>query len=107
MTYGWVWGSDQIPVPIRSFADFVKFFGPIGELMKVVIENKEYAVVYDFGNGRVIVDYDGVYVMADRIQHAQFEFSGEPARQGEELDMLNKLVKDNEGTTVTVTKEDP
>ncbi len=59
-------------------------------------------VVHDFGTGRGIALYEGVYVMVDALPGLGWELSGEPARQGLELETLNGLVKPTEGTTVVV-----
>lgn len=62
----------------------------------------ELECVHDFGTGRAIADYDGAFVIVDRIGKDIWELSGEAARPGEELNVLNTFVK--EGTTTTVTK---
>ena len=61
-------------------------------------------IVKDFGNGRAIAMFEDAYVMVDRIENMAWELSGEPARPGEELAMLNRLVRAlGDGTTVIVT----
>jgi hypothetical protein len=66
-------------------------------------DGKEYALVHSWG-ARAIIDFEGTYVMVDRVDATTYELSGEPARPGPELEMLNSLVKD--GTTVVVTAPD-
>ncbi len=77
--------------------------------MKIVLMNEEsHDVVHIFsGDRRAIINVDGSYVFVDRVSLDRWEFSGEPARPGEELTMLNGLVRAlGEGTTVTVTGPD-
>ena len=64
-------------------------------------------LVHDFGNGRGIALYAGVYVMVDAAPGGGWLLSGEPARDGAELVTLNVLVKAliAKGTTVTETIE--
>jgi hypothetical protein len=66
-------------------------------------DGKDYALVHSWGR-RAIIDYEGTYVMVDQVDATTYELSGEPARPGPELEMLNSLVKD--GTTVVVTAPD-
>ncbi len=68
-----------------------------------------YEAVHMFkGEMRAIVNVEGLYVFADRIAPDGWELSGEPARPGDELEMLNALVRATEaaGTTVKVTDPD-
>lgn len=61
-------------------------------------------IVEDFKDGRAIALYLGAYVMVDAVPYGGWEFSGEPARPGRELETLNRLVRAlGEGTTVIVT----
>lgn len=68
----------------------------------------ECEVVHSFSYRRVIVDYRGIYVLADRIGFAgipaTFELSGVPADQYE-APVLKSFV-DKVKTETTVTKDD-
>ena len=59
-------------------------------------------IAVNCADGRAIGVLDGLYVMCDWVEGRGWEASGEPARQGFELDTLNALVKPTESTTVIV-----
>lgn len=87
-------------------------------MSQVMVDGTLYEVVHMFNANRGIIDDDGAYVFVDRIVNTElhagslmsddFEESSEPARPGDELEMLNKLVKAREakGTIVDVTAPD-
>lgn len=60
--------------------------------MKVSVDGKEHDVVHSFGERRAIINFDGAYVFVDRAFDGVWELSGEPARDGEEKQVLNKLI---------------
>jgi hypothetical protein len=60
--------------------------------MKVTVDGKEHDVVHSFGEARAIINFDGVFVFVDRAFDGVWELSGEPARDGEEKQVLNKLI---------------
>lgn len=60
--------------------------------MKVTVDGKEHEVVHSFGEGRAIISYDGLHVFVDRAFDGVWELSGEPARNGEEKQVFNKLI---------------
>lgn len=66
-------------------------------------DGKTYDLTHDFGNGRAILMYDGLYIMVDRVDAVTYEISGEPARDGEEKEILNALIALIQ-TTTTVTR---
>lgn len=76
-----------------------------------MVDGTSLQVVHNFGNGRAILRDRGVFIMADRVSQVahveEWDPSGEPARPGPELEMLNSLVKATEAeTTVVVTRDD-
>lgn len=75
------------------------------DTLKIAGDPKFYDVVHAFGDNRAIINYDGLYVLVDRVGGTdQFELSGEPARESEKpiLNALVATIKDS----VTVTKTD-
>jgi hypothetical protein len=76
------------------------------DTLKIAGDPKFYDVVHTFGDNRAIINYDGLFVLVDRVAGTdQFELSGEPARGENEkpvLDALVATIKDS----VTVTKSD-
>lgn len=66
-------------------------------------DGSTYDVVHDFANGRAIVLYNSGYILVDRIDSQTYEISGEPARLGEETEILNALIALMR-TTTTVTR---
>jgi hypothetical protein len=74
--------------------------------MITMTNGDKYDAVHVFKGGmRAIINVDGAYVFVDYARGG-YEMSGEPARPGDELDMLNALVRATEGTTTTVTAPD-
>jgi hypothetical protein len=67
--------------------------------------DQPFAVVKAWGEGRAIIDFRGAYIMVDRRNDGLWEISGIPARPGDELELLTRLVRLREGTTVLVTKD--
>lgn len=59
--------------------------------MKISIDNKYYEVKHQFSDNRCLIDFDGLFVFADRYEHG-WELSGVPARE-DEVDILNNLLK--------------
>jgi hypothetical protein len=75
--------------------------------MKVTVDGKEHDVVHSFGDARAIINFDGAYVFVDRAFDGVWELSGEPARDGEEKQVLNKLLAPHLGVVdVKVTRDD-
>lgn len=77
----------------------------------ITIDGKSYEVVHRFNERRVLIDNEGLYSFADlnaTIEPAQWEHSGEPARDGAEKEVLGALVKklEEKGTQVKVTPPD-
>lgn len=60
--------------------------------MKVSVDGKEHDVVHSFEDGRALINFDGAYVFVDRAHDGVWELSGEPARNGEEKQVLNKFL---------------
>jgi hypothetical protein len=75
--------------------------------MITMTNGDKYDAVHVFKGGmRAIICIDGAYVMVDYARGG-YELSGEPARPGDELDMINALVRAmGEGSTTTVTAPD-
>ncbi len=75
--------------------------------MLTMTSGDRYECVYDFGNGRAVVNLEGIYAIATKVTQTEWEFNGEPARENEKT-VFNSLVKQLEakGTTVTVTAPD-
>ena len=74
--------------------------------MLTMTNGDKYDAVHVFKGGmRAIINMDGAYVFVNYVGAEGYE-PGEPARPGDELEMLNALVKAHEGTTVTTTAPD-
>lgn len=74
--------------------------------MKVIVDGKEYDVEHSFGPDRAIIAFDGAHVFVDRAFDGVWELSGRPARDGEEKEVLNKLLEGMLGQTI-VTVQSP
>lgn len=72
--------------------------------MDIVLDGKPRKVLHAW-SGRVLVDYDGLFVFADQGL-AGWELSGVPARDGEEKRVLKTFTDPVDGTT-TVTSTIP
>lgn len=80
----------------------------MGAPATVKIGQDVYGVCHAFSDVRVIINYEGAYVLADFVVSSfgkSWELSGEPANP-EERAMLEELVQPFEDTTV-VTVEAP
>ena len=72
----------------------------------IELDGKQYKVMHQFSIDRVVVDYEGLFVIADSMG-ADWYLSGIPARDGEEKDVMKKLTAPMEGKTeVTIIKEE-
>lgn len=70
----------------------------------VTIDGKDYVVRHTFSDRRVLINYDGLTVFADKAFDGVWELSGEPAREHEKA-VLKQFVAELEGEPqVTVTK---
>lgn len=61
--------------------------------MKVTVDGREHEVEHSFGESRAIISFDGGHVFVDRAFDGVWELSGEPARDGEEKEVLHKLLE--------------
>lgn len=60
--------------------------------MVISVDGKEHDVVHSFGESRALINFDGAIVFVDRAHDGVWELSGEPARNGEEKQVFNKLM---------------
>lgn len=74
--------------------------------MEIRIDGHMYSIAHTFREGRVVIDYEGLFCLADQNPDGTWDLSGEPARDGEEKEVLKKLTAPMEGKSIlTVTKE--
>lgn len=68
-------------------------------------DGKQYMIVHAFNEARVIIDYDGLFVLVDNDPQTGWELSGEPANQDEKpvLATLTASMKDK--SKVIVVKD--
>jgi hypothetical protein len=72
----------------------------------VQIDGKLYEVVHTFSENRVIVDYDGLYALADRdAGRGTWDLSGVPATPAESAVLSTFTEEARDVTEVTVTKD--
>lgn len=74
--------------------------------MNITIDGKSYEVAHQFNENRVLINYDGLYVFADRNMFGNWDLSGLPAREDEKPILKAFLEPTLDKTVVTVTKED-
>lgn len=74
--------------------------------MDVTIDGKSYRVAHQFNESRVIIDFDGAYVFADRWPDGTWDLSGEPAREDEKPILAALLAPTMDKTVVTVIKDE-
>lgn len=72
----------------------------------IVIDGVAYSVVHSFGDARVIINYEGLYVFADKNPDGTWDLSGEPARENEKPVLEALLAPTMDQTIVTVTKNE-
>lgn len=73
--------------------------------MVITLSGTDYDVAHTFGEARVLISFNGLYVFADLVGGA-WELSGLPARP-DEMAILKALTDPtNDQTIVTVTKND-
>lgn len=72
--------------------------------MRIAIDGCEYDIAYSFSENRALIEYDGLHVFADRALNGVWGLSGEPARDGEEKEILKTFIAAIEDSTIiTVT----
>lgn len=74
--------------------------------MDITIDGKSYKVAHLFDEKRCLVEYEGLYVFADKAFDGTWELSGEPARENEKPVLAAFLNPMLGKTIVTVTPPD-
>lgn len=74
--------------------------------MKANVDGKSYEIAHFFSNTRAIIDFDGAFVLVDRVQNDDWELSGEPARQDEKPILAAFLAPMMDKTILKVTPPD-
>ena len=59
---------------------------------EIEISGSKYKVAYESSDARVIIAYEGLFVLADKAPDGVWELSGVPA-QGKEKDVLKRLLE--------------
>ena len=72
--------------------------------MQIMLDGKNYTVVNQLRPDRAIIDYDGLFVLAD-LTGGSWDLSGVPASPDEEKILKDLCAPTNDKTIVTVNKK--
>lgn len=73
--------------------------------MDITIDGKTYAVAHSFSESRCVINFDGLFALADKNPSGTWDLSGEPAH-GEEKAVLAALIAPmQDQSIITETKE--
>lgn len=71
----------------------------------IPMEGKSYKVVHEFRPDRLLIDYDGLFVIVE-LQGGEWDFSGEPANAKEREVLAKFTAPMNDKSVVKVIKDD-
>ena len=75
-------------------------------IMSINIDNEVYEVIHSFTPNRVIINYDGLFVLADQLIDGSWALSEKPASNNEEREILKELTEPmNDQSIVTIIKD--
>lgn len=91
------------PVVDRSLE---RLWAPLGMSTIKLSSGMKYEVAHEFGPGRVLVNYEGLFVLVDRDpQTGEWDLSGEPARP-DEKPVIEALIEPMRDKSILVVKKD-
>jgi hypothetical protein len=71
----------------------------------IEIDGQQYPVAHAFSEDRVIICYDGLHILADRLGSSWW-LSGKPATEAEKPVLAKLTEPTNDVSVLTVTKDD-